>query len=171
MKTIKRTFFLLLISFIMVSFSQCSTAQKLQDKAPTKLGQAYCQNWVAGVQGGGSGINIFIPIEDANLVLDSVYFRGNIVKLEVKPQEAGALFIGRIATDFNNLNEPTLNGDTVSKRETTEQTTTTKMPFDLKDDECVVSYLDGTTTKYFKITNVGEKASIPMMSAPPIRNN
>ena len=153
----------------MVSFSQCSTAQKLQDTAPAKLGQAYCQTWVAGIQGGGSGINIFIPIEDATMVLDSVYFRENAAKLEVKPQENGRLFVGRITTSFNSHNEPTLNGsDSMAKKEV--KTQTSKIPFELKEDECVISYTEGTTVKYFKITNVVEKASTPMMSAPLNKN-
>jgi len=42
-----------------------------------------------------------------------------------------------------------------------------KIPFVLKDNECVISYKDGKTTKYFKVDNITEKDLIPYPSAPP----
>ncbi|MBT8303849.1 MAG: hypothetical protein KJP09_05210 [Bacteroidia bacterium] len=38
---------------------------------------------------------------------------------------------------------------------------TEKIPFELKMNECVVSYKEGKKTKYFKIDEVEEKAAIP----------
>jgi len=153
------------MSFIMVSFSQCSSAQKLQKNAPTALGNVYCQSWIAGVQGGGAGINIFIPIEDTSIVLDSVYFRGKAAKLATKPQNT-KLFIGRFMSDFNKPDD--MSPEFGNKKDTPK--VEEKIPFELKDNQCVVSYKDGDITKYFKVENVVEKASIPRPSAPPIRN-
>ncbi len=170
MKDLNRIFVVLLMLGIMLSFSQCSSAQKLQEKAPTAFGEVYCENWVAGVQGGGAGTNIFIPVEDTSIVLDSVYFRGKAVKLQTKPQNT-KVFIGYFTSDFNAPKpDMVMSADTKEEYGNKLPKKETKIPFELKDNACVVSYKDGTTTKYFKIENVVEKASIPRPSAPRIRN-
>ena len=87
----------------MTSFSQCSSAQKLQKETPIKFGTSYYQHWVAGIQGGGSGINLFIETEGIlkeNIQLDSVYFRGMVAKFEVKPNYP-TLYIGRFSLKAN----------------------------------------------------------------------
>ena len=73
----------------MISFSQCSTAKKFQKTSPFEIGDVYYQHWVAGIQGGGSGINLFIPLvsNPNNIVLDSIYFKGKQVKPEVKSKQ------------------------------------------------------------------------------------
>ena len=60
MKFIRKTFRFLSLAIISVSFSQCASTMELQKEAPTDFGEVYCQSWVAGVKGGGSGTNIFI---------------------------------------------------------------------------------------------------------------
>ncbi|NND25682.1 MAG: hypothetical protein HKO00_06630 [Flavobacteriaceae bacterium] len=164
MEKLKSISFSLLMLFVMASFSQCSSTKQLQEKAPMAIEQVYCQQWVAGIEGGGSGINIFIPVESKHVVLDSVYFRGRSAKLETK--EGELLFVGRFKTALNQpkdmvfSNEPNAEyGNRVQIPE--------KIPFELKDNECVISYRDGDKTKYFKIDNVVEKEMIAYPSAPP----
>ena len=45
-----------------------------------------------------------------------------------------------------------------------------RIPFELNDDECVISYFVGNKTKYFKLKNIEERQSdkIPMS---PNQNN
>src|SRR5690606_41772555 len=95
MKLIKSSIFSIALLTIMTSFSQCSSSQKLQEKAPVTFGEVYFQRWNAGIQGGGSGINLFIPVMDTNVVLDSVYFRGKSAKLETKPQRSEERRVGK----------------------------------------------------------------------------
>ncbi len=77
---------IILISIVLTGFTNCSSAQKLEKQVSFKIGEVYYQHWVAGIKGGGSGVNIFIPIDnlDNNVKLDSVYFKGKATKLEVK---------------------------------------------------------------------------------------
>ena len=84
----------------MASFSQCSSIKKIQQTVPLDLGQVYYQAWIAGIEGGGAGLNIYIPTEDNSIELDSVYFRGKAAKLEFKNQN-GIIYIGRFISDFN----------------------------------------------------------------------
>lgn len=163
MKTVQNFFKLLCLTLLSVSFSQCASTMKLQKEAPTTFGETYFQEWVAGVQGGGFGINVFIQVNDKNVILDSIYFRGEVTELKTKPANA-SLFIGRFKGEAN-TQEPSLITTTDEKVEEVD------FPFNLKENECVVSYKDGDKLKYFKITDMKEKPleALPM-SAPPNKN-
>lgn len=166
MKIIKNSLATVLLFVAVVSFSQCSSTKNLQDKAPAKFGQVYCQKWVAGIQGGGAGLNIFIPTEDTSIILDSVYFRGKAAKLEVQYQK-GKIFIGRFISDFNKKKDIIMSNEPKAEFGNEMPKVPQTIPFKLKDNECVISYKDGKTIKYFKIDNVVEKELIPYPSAPP----
>jgi len=166
MKTIKTISFLMIMLLVMASFSQCSSAKKIQQTAPLDLGQVYCQKWIAGIVGGGAGLNIFIPTEDTSIELDSVYFRGKAVKLELKNQNE-IIYIGRFISDFNTKKDLIMSNEPNAEFGNEMPKMAQKIPFELKDNECVISYKDGITTKYFKVDNVVEKDLIPYPSAPP----
>ena len=165
MKLIKNSIFSIALLTIMTSFSQCSSSQKLQEKAPATFGDVYFQRWNAGIQGGGSGINLFIPVTDNNVVLDSVYFRGKSAKLETKTTDT-SLYIGRFKTEFNQPKDIVMSSNPLDEYNNPLPIQKEKIPFILKGSECVVSYKDGQTTKYFKIENIIEKEAINYPSAP-----
>ena len=150
---------------IMTSFLQCSSSQTLQEKAPTTFGEVYFQRWNAGIQGGGSGINLFIPVVDTNVVLDSVYFRGKSAKLETKPQNK-SLYIAYFKTELNQPKDIVMSNNPLDEYKNQLPIQKERIPFKLKDSECVVSYKDGSITKYFKIENITEKETINYPSAP-----
>jgi len=166
MKTIKHVLREGLLFFIAVSFFQCSSAQKLEEKVSVTFGEVYCQKWIAGVEGGGSGLNIFIPINGSTISLDSVYFRGKAAKLEVS-QGKTLLFIGRFHSEINRKRDIIMSNEPYAEYNNPIPIKIKKIPFELKDNECVISYKEGRTTKYFKVDNVVEKDLIPYPSAPP----
>jgi len=166
MKTLKTISFSILMLIVMASFSQCSSTKKLQLNYPLDLGQVYFQKWIAGIEGGGAGLNIFIPTEDTSIKLDSVYFRGKAAKLEVKSQN-GTIYIGRFISNFNKKKDLIMSNDPNAEFGNEMPEISQKIPFVLKDNECVISYKDGKTTKYFKVDNITEKDLIPYPSAPP----
>ncbi|ARV09652.1 hypothetical protein BTO05_08360 [Winogradskyella sp. PC-19] len=160
MKFIRKTFRFLSLAIISVSFSQCASTMELQKEAPTDFGEVYCQSWVAGVKGGGSGTNIFIETKSNDLVLDSVYFRGKISNLETKPSNK-QLFIGRF---LSTSNTEKYNFETASSDKGNDE----NFPFTLNDNECVVSYTVDGKTKYYKIGNIIERQTdaLPMSTLP-----
>jgi hypothetical protein len=170
MKTINKIVGLLTLTLVMASFSQCSSAQKLQKKAPTTFGEVYFQKWVSGVAGGGSGINIFVETLTDNVQLDSVYFRGRAAKFEVKPANK-LLYIGRFLTDSNKNEHMIMSSDTNQEYGNKAPIIPSKIPFELKDNECVISYLSNNQTKYFKIENIEERRSKNYPMAPQSDNN
>jgi hypothetical protein len=166
MKLLKQGFLLLILSFVMASFSQCSSIKSLQEKAPTNFGEVYCQTWVAGARGGGSGINIYIPVKDLSVKLDSVYFRGKRAKLKFE-SDNNNISVGRILTDLNNeKHDMMMSSDAKQEYGNKLPKIPEKIPFELQNNECVVSYIEDNTTKYFKIENVTEKPLVPFPSAP-----
>lgn len=163
MKRIRKTFRFLSLAIISVSFSQCASTIKFQKEAPISFGEVYCQSWVAGVKGGGSGTNIFIKTESNDLVLDSVYFRGKVSKLETKPGNK-QLFIGRFLSTSNT--EKYNLGTTSSDKRNDEN-----FPFTLQNSECVVSYTVDEKINYYKLGNIIERQTDAMpMSTLPNKN-
>lgn len=166
MNWLKNVFGFFFISLVMMSFSQCASTKKLQDEIPLEIGQVSYQSWVAGVEGGGSGVNLFIPIVSNinNLVLDSVYFHGKKVKLEQKTE---SLYVGRFKKSTNQKKEVVMSSNPVAEFNNPVPEIPQKMPFELKEDECVVSYMDRNKTKYFKISDITKKKAQLYPSTPP----
>jgi len=149
---------LLFSIIILISFTNCSSAQKLQKVAPAEFGEVYCQSWVAGIQGGGSGINLFIstPSELPNTIqLDSVYFRGKVAKIQRKTSEK-VIYAAYFRTEFNQKTDIIMSANAQEEYGNTLPKKATKIPFELKDNECVISYKNGNKTQYYKIENVVE---------------
>jgi hypothetical protein len=169
MKFLKHIPFLVAMLILMASFSQCSTAQKLQGEAPTQFGDVYCQKWVAGVSGGGSGFNLFIPVMNESIKLDSVYFRGKISKLEFKTGELPT-YIGRFENDFNQPKDIIISSDRNEEYDNKLSKKLVVIPFELKDDECVVSYIKGDKIVYYKISNIEQKRPVNYPMASPDKN-
>ncbi len=169
MKLIKHILYLFIMLFLLASFSQCSTSQNLQKKAPLNFGEVYSQRWVAGIQGGGSGTNLFIPItSQSEIKLDSVYFRGQVTKLEVSKD--AMLYVGRFKTDFNQPKQDLiLSSDQTEEFNNQLPKKPIKIPFELSDDECVISYRDNNKVMYYKISNIVEKEPLNYPSTPPNR--
>lgn len=163
MKLITNAF---LMALVTISFTQCSSAQKFQESTPFKIGDVYFQKWVAGVDGGSSGVNLFIPTEESSMKLDSVYFRGKSVKLEVK-KDVGILYIGRFKSTFNQKQDIILTDEPYGEYGNIVPEIPKKIPFDLKPSECVISYRVNELTQYFKIESIIEKPMISYPSAPP----
>ena len=170
MKTVKKIFGLLMLVLIMTSLSQCSSAQKLQKNPPVTFGETYYMHWVSGVAEGPSGINVFIELKDESIQLDSIYFRGKAAKFEVKPGNK-TLFIGRF------IDEPRKNTDRVISSNTNEEygneapVIPKTIPFELMENECVVSYKSKGKTKYYKVTNLVKKQSRDIPMSPKQNNN
>ena len=167
MKALNKFTGLILLALIMTSFSQCSSVQKLQKKAPTNFGEVYCEEWVAGAFGAGSGINIYIPVADFSIKLDSAYFREKATKLNIE-SDNDKVYIGRILTDLNTEKRDLLiNSDSKKEYGNKPPELPKKIPFELNRNECVVSYIDNYVVKYFKIENVIDK---PVTSYPMAPN-
>lgn len=156
------------ITFIMAIFSNCAGSQKLQQEAPFSMGTVYSQKWVAGVEGGGSGINIGVPVENLpeEVVLDSIFFRGRKAALVQETTEKGILYMARFKTDLNKKKDIISHEDPRMEVGNEPPSASEKIPFELGENEAVISYMHKDKKKYYKIDNVKPKPSVPYPSAP-----
>ena len=139
---------------LVLCFFQCASTKELEKEPPTEFEDVYYQRWNAGIEEGGSGINVFIKTIDTSVALDSIYFLGKGAQLHVDPKNA-SLYVGRFKYRPDLSNEATvINSD---------------IPFKLNDDECIISYFEGKKIHYYKISNIEEREPIHYPSTSPNR--
>lgn len=157
----KTSLYILFGIITVMSFANCANGKQIQEKAPVDLQQAYYTTWVGGTKGAGSGLNLYLPVietEDIEIELDSVYFRGKRAKLQTKPQEEN-LYIGYFRTSDNSQKAP----DLVMSSDPTEEygnqppEIIQDFPFDLKENEAVISFRKNGKKGYYKVDVVEKK--------------
>ena len=158
MKSIKNITKLLGIILISLSITQCACTMTLEKQSPIEFTDIYYTNWVSGVKSGGFGTNLFIEVKGSTIKLDSVFYKGKSVKLETKPINRNK-YIGRFR-----LEEKETLSDAVKNNKSA-------FPFQLKEDQCVVSYLVNGKTKYYKLNNIKERKDQTLPMATPINKN
>lgn len=131
---------------------------------PFTLGTVYYQDWVAGVKEGGSGTNVHINVESYSddVVFLNIYFGNKKAEAKNVPQGSDQ-FIGY----FKNEGRPdiVMDGDPLKEAANIPPE---PIPFQLKEDEAVLSYLVKDEVKYLKLSNMEEK---PMIAYPSTNNN
>ena len=157
---------LLFYFLILMSFINCSTVKTntFVEAAPFVITAPYYNSWIAGIEGGGSGINVFLPVSDIrNIVVDSMHFRGEKSAVETRDK----LIIGRFRNSTNRKKDIIMssnpqdeyNNKRVLKRDTS--------PFSLTQNECVISYRVKGKRLYYKLSNLKKGEAIAYPSAPP----
>ena len=132
--------------FLLLFSIGCSNQFKLEKKAPLTFKNSYYQEWVAGVKGGGSGLNIFLLLEEKitnrDFIIEGLYFKQKYC--ELKPQ-GNHKYQGFIKTNENQIPNASDNSLVFEESEVE------KVPFDLEGDNAVVFYTENGKRKFFKI--------------------
>lgn len=144
----------------------CANKFKINKQSVLGFDQSYYQRWTSGVKGGGSGINIFlvlkssVDLKEEDVQVEGIYFNEfyTTLKFYAPNKFQGFIKTKNNSTDsFETLKEMSSNnefGRTVVEK--------TEIPFELKNDEAMISYKEKGIQKYFKI--ILEKKD--MMSHP-----
>ena len=151
MKFFKRVTYCALLSIVITTNFQCASSKlELQDTAAFQTDRIYFQEWFAGINVGGTGMNMYFPnlTTGGNVEIDSVYFRN--LKGKLTPGRADYTAILKNKSPY----------DTTTSK--------VKIPFKLLDNECIISYYENGEKKYFKIGNISEKEGIYYEEGPPI---
>ena len=156
-----------LIGFLIMplTMTQCKTTKSDLQEPPFKTTEVYFKQWIAGVQGGGSGIDLYVPITDMSdaIQLQKAFFKAKVAPLNLTE---GNVFVAHFQTDLNNERDMTLHGDALEEVVNT-PTVAEIFPFPLNANEAGISYKENGILKYTKLTNIIQKESIPRPSAPP----
>lgn len=161
---------------LVVCFSQCSSSQKAMKVNKTitvKQTQAtdvYYQHWIAGVQGGGSGTNVFVAQSVLNdIVPVEAFFRNSISVIEPVKQHGKIYFVGRFKGTANQTKDYIMDGEAKQEHQNTIDSKPKQkrpFPFDLADDELVLSYKKDNAINFLKLKGIQEKPLQAYPSAP-----
>jgi hypothetical protein len=147
----------------MASFSQCSIGQKLEKRAPLEFGEVYYKKEAQAVRDLESSLTLYIPAEEdnINIEMDSVYFKGKSAKLI---KDSRSLYFARFIMKPAYTEDIILSSDMAEEHKNKLPKQDSKILFELKPNECIISYKMGGETKYYKITNIKEKRlkEVPM---------
>lgn len=168
---------LIIAVFVMVSLLQCANSKQnqktnkmiFQEQPSFEIESIHFQKWIAGVQGGGSGIHMYINV-NANknqVVFDSVYFKGLTAKMELGKMGYFASF----KTALNQKQDMIMSGENHGEYGNKPLKNNSKFQDALKDSECVIEYTENDVIKYYKYTKVIEKQAEHYPSAPPVKEN
>ena len=145
---------LLVLICVAISFSQCKT-MKLTETAPFKVTGATYHNWVGG-QPGISGTNLIIGVEnDANITFKKVYFQNRIVDANLTNRNEKKYVQANIST--SNRDDSTLVKEGSVKKPKIDPE---PIPFNLKLNEAVISYMVGKKTYYYKVSRIKKTDTI-----------
>ena len=146
-------------NYISILFLILVTSCSSQDKVIKESAiVASYQGWVAGVRGGGSGINFYIDLKSelpVNIELKKLIFRGYEVPFE---KQDNLHFQAMIKTPSN---QEKIEGDD------TQIYTSPKNALTLADNEAILIFLKNGKEYQQKITNVVEKPALEYPSARP----
>ena len=143
--------------FLTLSLVTCKSVS-FDKKPPFKIIEASYKSWVGG-QPGVHGINVYISYTSKTAInFDSIYFRNQTVKLEMKNQNETKLLIGYFNTSTTKSKKDLFvqKDDLKSYRSTNSEL---KIPFSLKENEAVIRYTEASVTKYYKVLNLKKEAS------------
>jgi len=138
--------------FIVLFFMTCSNKTKfnIEKDSVLNFNEAYYQEWVSGVRGGGSGLSIFFVLENFNAIkgkiqIEGIYFKNEYAKLKYHAPNKYQAFIN----SNENSEDEYFEGDAVKavKNKKKDQA----FPFNLDENEAIISYNFKSTIKYYKV--------------------
>ena len=139
----------LLMFFLASIFLGCANTYKLEKKSELNFTESYYKNWSSGVKDGGSGFNIYLSL-DKNVdllknhtVIKGIYFKEKYASIKAQGENKFQAFV----KDGSIVNVIVEKG----KKEIVETKEDEKIPFELKENEAVISYLVNDKNKYVKI--------------------
>ena len=149
-----------------MSFINCSTVKTntFVEAVPFVITAPYYNSWIAGIKGGGSGINVFLPVSDIqNIVVDSIHFRGEKAIVEKK----GSLIVGRFKTTDNQSRDFIMSSNQKDEYQNRLVYKADVSPFVLAINECVISYRVNGKRVYYKTSNLKKGEVVAYPSAQP----
>lgn len=134
-------------------------SQQLDETPPFKIISATYSNWAGGVKG-VSGTNINITYKASQqIAFDSIFYKKRKTKVSFKNHNDVTSLLGQFQNKrINKLHDMILDADPKKEFGNKPNPNAKKnFPFDLKNNEAIVSYKHKGVTKYYKITNLTQQ--------------
>ena len=160
---------LFIITFVILSFGLLSSSKSydvnknlsiVTTAIPFSIVKSYNQKWISGVQGGGLSEDLYLEVNQTSegVQLKKLYFRNKITEVK-KSKES--LYVGHFKTNKIRCVEDN------AKQNEVINSSPIEFPFQLKDNEGVLSYQYRHKIYHHKIANIIEKE---VMAYPFINN-
>jgi|26BtaG_2_1085354.scaffolds.fasta_scaffold00041_28 hypothetical protein len=170
MKKTNRLILLLSLLLVGLSLTYCGSSKSSNSKfvfeknPPFKIEDAFFQRWAAGIKEGGSGINISILLKEMqpDIAVQNIYFRSHILEAKNAPNNSNTFTANLV--HGSSAKGVIMDSDSMKEAQNTPYD---EFPFELKDNEAVISYWFDGKRNYFKIHNLSEKQEIAYPQAPP----
>ena len=150
------------VIFFALIFVKCASL-KLEENPPFKIKGATYASFVGGMPG-SRGTNVTFYYEGSTaVVFDSIYFKGRKTLVQLKKDKKGNYLSGKFYSARKNPKaDLQLHKDAAKEYGNKPPKAKEKMPFDLKENEALISYKEGGKTKYFKVEKLKEGETIIM---------
>lgn len=147
-----------ILIILLCSLFACKSS-KFEIETPFNIKKASFQHWVGGQQG-VKGIHIKLLIADLSeaINLQFVYFNHKKVKLYLKKDETDKLFTANINTSDGI--DMIIHKDPKKEYGNKIPNATSKIPFELKENEAVISYLENKIEKFYKVILTEENSVV-----------
>ena len=162
---------IVLLSIVTLSCGGSKTSDmKFTKTPPFSISKIYSQKWVAGVQGGGSGTNLYVSIKDISegVEIKEFYFGNKLTEVKHTSKDN---YIGHFKNKTNQ--DVIMDGNATNEAVNIPPQ---KSPFQLAKNEAVISYSDSDNYQegkiyYYRISNIEEKEMLAYpQSNPNIEN-
>lgn len=149
---------LTLLSLGIILFS-CKSSM-FEKTTPFKIKKATYQHWVGG-QPGVSGIKITFELSNIkeNVTLQNVYFKNTKEKLYLRNSDKNTILTANINTGNRDEIDLVIHKDTNKEYGNKLPGAKLDFPFELKEDECVISYLLNEKEHLYKLILTKGKAN------------
>lgn len=163
---------LIILPLVLFSFTQCCpTKNGFQKRTPFTIATSFYQDWVGG-QAGASGLLLQVHLENIkdDVQPEFIYFKNKKEKIAVKKSEkASVVWLAH----FSDTNKNTPKKDVIMhadhKKEfgNTPPQILTNLPFELGENEAVISYQYKGKLAYYKLIELTKKETLFYPTAKP----
>ncbi len=149
---------LILLIAVLTVLAGCSSQKKLERTPPFVIGSATYEPLMAGEEQNIAGHVVKITLTEMSadeVPLQNIYFRGQMAGVVLALENQGVMATARFG-----IAKPDINMHADPRQEVGNQPPKIKkgdepdFPFDLKDDEAILSYLENDKVKYVKVPGI-----------------
>ncbi|NJB37112.1 hypothetical protein [Croceivirga sp. JEA036] len=147
-------------TILLFSLTGCKSQQDLVTNPPFTTGTVTCQSWVGGRAESGSGIKLVIPVEvsdKSKVDFKKAYFREKSADLKWQKVNGVASVVANFVTISAPKPDIIMHADPKKEVGNTPPLPKEKLPFELEENECVLSYLENGKLKYVKLEGIKEQ--------------
>ena len=157
---------LYILILVLIGLNSCTSQKKLQNNPPFVVEEPTIHKWKTSIEENDSGIQVKIPIRqlvEEDITFKNLYFRGKIAKITIENSNGIKYVTANFLTE--KLQKPDIIMHSNPKKEVGNQAPKLnkdkeiEFPFELADDEAVLSYvaMNGEKLKYTKVIGIKEK--------------